>query len=80
MAIKMPVKKESNNSNDAAQEWINQGKHADEKAEIKPERKQISVYLNVDKIQEIKVYCALNNIKLNDFYETALLEKLQREQ
>lgn len=80
MAIKMPVKKESNNSNDAAQEWINQGKYADEKAEIKPERKQISVYLNVDKIQEIKVYCALNNIKLNDFYETALLEKLHREQ
>ncbi len=80
MAIKMPVKKDIDNPNNAAQEWINQGKNADEKAEVKPERKQISVYLNVDKIQEIKVYCALNNIKLNDFYETAFLEKLQKNQ
>ena len=76
----MPVKKDIGDPDNPAQERNTQGKNADEKAEVKPERKQISVYLNVDKIQEIKVYCALNNIKLNDFYETALLEKLQKNQ
>lgn len=80
MAIKMPNKKEATNTEDAAQQWINQGKNADDKAEKKPDRKQISVYLNVETIQKIKVHCALNNIKLNDFYEAALLDKLEKDQ
>ena len=78
MAIKMPTKKETNTVDEAAQQWINEGKKADDKAENKPARKQISVYLNVNTIQEIKIYCALNNLKLNDFYENALLEKLKK--
>ena len=54
MAIKMPPKSDLSTDNQESDAWIKEGKKADDKVIDKKLRKQISVYLDIDTIQEVK--------------------------
>ena len=79
MAIKMPPKSDLSTENQESDAWIKEGKKADDKAVDKKLRKQISVYLDLDTIQEAKTFCVQNDIRFNDFYELAILNQLKIE-
>lgn len=79
MAIKLPKKIEDSLQNVEAEAWIKKGKDADDKIIDKVPRKQISVYLDVIKIQEVKKFCVNHDIRFNDFYEKAILNQLEIE-
>ena len=79
MAIKMPPKTDLTTENQESDAWIKEGKKADDKAVDKKLRKQISVYLDLDTIQEAKTCCVQNDIRFNDFYELAILNQLKIE-
>lgn len=43
-------------------------------------RVQVSLYLNTKDIKKVKQYCLDRDVKyVNEFYEKAILEKLERE-
>lgn len=39
-------------------------------------KKQIPVYIEVETLKEVKIYCANNDIKVQKFYVQAIEEKL----